>query len=305
MFRRRNDGRGGTERRCDGPDRRNRGFGGRGTGRDPTVERIIGMARRPFDPTAHGWSRTEYLQGDILDRDAVDALVADADVVIHHSLRHHGLARESACVNLAGTRNVFEATVAADRPKRLVYTSVAAYGYHSDNPVPITEDVPPRGSRALLLEQKAACEAALAEITGGSSLEVYVLRPCIVAGPKAPALADVMRGTSFPTGQQDKPGLPMLKPPFLMPSIPPASWFHDDIAAAIALAATTSAARRVQHRQRRRGVDIRCRQGVRCPSGPGAEGRDDGSIRGRCQAAICSVGPGWLRRTDVGGDGHR
>ena len=33
--------------------------------RDPTVERIIGMARRPFDPTAHGWSRTEYLQGDI------------------------------------------------------------------------------------------------------------------------------------------------------------------------------------------------------------------------------------------------
>jgi NAD(P)-dependent dehydrogenase (short-subunit alcohol dehydrogenase family) len=31
--------------------------------------------------------------------------------------------------------------------QRLVYTSsAAAYGYHSDNPVPITEDVPPRGS---------------------------------------------------------------------------------------------------------------------------------------------------------------
>src|SRR5215211_6715647 len=28
--------------------------------RAPEVERIIGMARRPFDPAAHGWTRTEY-----------------------------------------------------------------------------------------------------------------------------------------------------------------------------------------------------------------------------------------------------
>ena len=44
----------------------------------PEVERIIGMARRPFDPATRGWGKTEYRQGDILDRDAVDALVADA-----------------------------------------------------------------------------------------------------------------------------------------------------------------------------------------------------------------------------------
>ena len=41
----------------------------------PEVERIIGMARRPSDPAARGWTRTEYLQGDIVDRDVVDALV--------------------------------------------------------------------------------------------------------------------------------------------------------------------------------------------------------------------------------------
>jgi uncharacterized protein YbjT (DUF2867 family) len=46
------------------------------------VERIVGMARRPFDPAAHGWTKTSYHQGDILDRDAVEALVADADVVV-------------------------------------------------------------------------------------------------------------------------------------------------------------------------------------------------------------------------------
>jgi hypothetical protein len=35
--------------------------------RDPAVDRIVGMARRPFDPAAHGWTKTTYQQGDILD----------------------------------------------------------------------------------------------------------------------------------------------------------------------------------------------------------------------------------------------
>jgi UDP-glucose 4-epimerase len=94
----------------------------------PEVERIIGMARSPFDPAARGWTRTTYLQGDILDRDAVDAMVAEADVVIHLAFIILGSREESARVNLDGTRNVFGATVAAGRPRRLVYTSsVAAY----------------------------------------------------------------------------------------------------------------------------------------------------------------------------------
>ena len=76
---------------------------------------------------------------------------------------------------------------------------MAAYGYHSDNPVPLTEDVPARGSgEHYYSEQKAACEQALAEATEGSSLEVYVLRPCIVAGPKAPALADALPWNQLP-----------------------------------------------------------------------------------------------------------
>lgn len=81
--------------------------------RHPAVDRIIGMARRPFDPAAHGWTRTEYRQGDITDRDAVDALVADADVVIHLAFIIMGSRSESARVNLEGTRNLFEATVAS------------------------------------------------------------------------------------------------------------------------------------------------------------------------------------------------
>ena len=212
--------------------------------RHPDVERVVGMARRPFDPAAHGWTKSEYRQGDILDRDAVDALVADADIVVHLAFIIMGSREESARVNLAGTRNVFEATVASPRARRLVYTSsVAAYGYHADNPVPITEDVPTRGSAEhYYSEQKAACEAALTEITAGTPLEVFVLRPCIVAGPKAPALAEAMPWNQLPdVVRKVSQAVPLLKPPFPDPGTPVQLVHHDDVAAAIALAATTSA----------------------------------------------------------------
>ena len=210
----------------------------------PDVERVIGMARRPFDPAAQGLTKTEYRQGDILYRDAVDALVTDADVVVHLAFIIMGSREESARVNLAGTRNVFEATVAAARPRRLVYTSsVAAYGYHSDNPVPITEDVPPRGSpEHYYSEQKAACEEALAEITAGSPLEVFVLRPCIVAGPRAHALAEAMPWNWLPDPvRKVTRAVPLLKFPLPDPGTPVQLVHHDDVAAAIVLAATSSA----------------------------------------------------------------
>ncbi|WP_459545903.1 NAD-dependent epimerase/dehydratase family protein [Nocardia sp. X0981] len=210
---------------------------------DPGVDRIVGMARRPFDPAERGWGKTEYRRGDILDRPAVAALVAEADVVIHLAFVIMGSRKESAEVNLAGTRNVFEATVAAGRARRLVYTSsVAAYGYHRENPTPITEDVPPEGSpEHYYSEQKAACEAALTEITADSGLEVFVLRPCIVAGPKAPALHDLpWRELPRPLRMLARAD-PLFKPVIPDPGHPLQLVHHDDIAAAIALAATTDA----------------------------------------------------------------
>jgi UDP-glucose 4-epimerase len=210
----------------------------------PEVDGIVGMARRPFDPARHGWTKTAYRQGDILDRDAVGGLVAGADVVVHLAYLIMGSREQSRRTNLEGTRNVFEAVVAAQRPSRLVYTSsVAAYGYHADNPVPLTEDVPARGSKEhYYSEQKAECEAVLHETTDGAGLEVYVLRPCIVAGPKAPALADSM------PWRQVREALPAplrgaasavqaVLPLMPDPGHPLQLVHHDDVAAAIALAA--------------------------------------------------------------------
>ncbi len=34
--------------------------------REPAISKIIGMARRPFDPLTRGWTKTTYMQGDIL-----------------------------------------------------------------------------------------------------------------------------------------------------------------------------------------------------------------------------------------------
>jgi nucleoside-diphosphate-sugar epimerase len=145
------------------------------------------MARRPFDPGELGLRKTEYRRGNVLDRSALDALVAEADVVVHLAFIIMGGREESRRINLEGSRNVFAAAAAAERVKRLVYTSsVAAYGFHSDNPQPLTEVVPARGSdEHYYSAEKAELEATLWTEVAGKGLDTYVFRPCIVAGPDA------------------------------------------------------------------------------------------------------------------------
>ena len=117
--------------------------------RSREVERIIGMARRPFDPAAHGWKRTEYRRGDVLDRASVETLVEGADVVVHLAFIVVKASAETRHINVEGSRNVFTAAVEAGVERICYASSVAAYGFHTDNPDWLTEDVPPRGSPEL------------------------------------------------------------------------------------------------------------------------------------------------------------
>ncbi len=158
----------------------------------PAVAKVIGMARRPFDPAAHGLSdKVVYQRGDVLDRPSVDALVDGADVVVHLAFIIIGDPDEAQRINTEGSRNVFDATVGAGA-KRLVYTSsVAAYGFHADNPQPLTEEVPPRGSEDFYYSaHKAELERVLDDAIAGSGTEAYVFRPCIVAGAGALTLIE-------------------------------------------------------------------------------------------------------------------
>src|SRR6266404_1317226 len=93
------------------------------------VSGILGMARRPFDPAAHGWKKTEYRRGDVLDRAAVESLVTGADVVVHLAFIILGAGEESRHVNIEGSRNVFEAAAAAKAARVVYASSVAAYGF--------------------------------------------------------------------------------------------------------------------------------------------------------------------------------
>ena len=193
---------------------------------DPAVERVLGMARRPFDPSSMGLSKTEYRQGDVLDREAVESFAADADVLVHLAFIIVGGREETRSVNLEGSRNVFEA---ARGVQRLVYTSsVAAYGFHTDNPQPLTEDVPVRGTDAHYYSaQKAELEQTLREALSGAETETYVFRPCIVAGGDALALVE-----SFPAVVRKAPVGPVLPDPGT-----PFQLVHtEDVAAALAAA---------------------------------------------------------------------
>lgn len=199
------------------------------------VGRVIGMARRPFDPAGLGLSaKVEYRQGDVTKPDDVAALVDGADAVVHLAfiIKAAGSGED---INLRGSRNVFEAAAAAGTPRLVYASSVAAYGFHADNPDVLSEDVPPRGSeRFAYSRQKGALEDALHAALAGSETRAWVFRPCIVAGPDAPLLL------SFVPYRQARPALralgsrvPFVKPVLPDPGVPFQLVHHDDVAQAL------------------------------------------------------------------------
>jgi nucleoside-diphosphate-sugar epimerase len=207
--------------------------------RSREVGQVRAMARRSFDPAAEGLRKTEYRQGDVLDRAAIDRLVAGADVVVHLAFLILGNLQNTQRINLEGSRNVFEATVAAGA-QRLVYaSSVAAYGFHADNPALLTEDVPARGTdRHYYSSQKAQLERVLSQVIEGAGTSAYVFRPCIVAGPDAPAVLQAIPYVQL-SGRMPAPArrmlelMPALKPVLPDPGVEFQLVHHDDVASAM------------------------------------------------------------------------
>lgn len=203
---------------------------------------VVGMARRAFDPVDEGWEKVAYRRGDILDRGSLAALFDGADVAVHLAFAIFGSREETRKINLQGTRNVFEAAIRAG-VKRLVYaSSVAAYGFHPENPQPLTEDVPARGSEGFYYSaQKAELEDLLDELLLGSEVEPYVFRPCIVAGPRATMLieqtVDAVRTVDpAPLLRKGLEKLPLVSPVLPDPGMSIQLVHHDDVAQAMAAA---------------------------------------------------------------------
>src|SRR3954471_14635260 len=210
----------------------------------PEVDRIVGMARRPFDPSEFDLEKTEYRQGDILDEDSIKTLVDDCDVLVHLAFIILGGQEETHRINLEGTRNVFNAATSAGL-KRFVYTSsVAAYGFHEENPQPLTEEVAPKGTDEFYYSaQKAELERELWRMVDGSDIESYVFRPCIVAGEDALTMISAMMeqlqlGGRLPQITRFLDTVPFLKPVLPDPGNPFQLVHHDDVAQALVAAIT-------------------------------------------------------------------
>jgi UDP-glucose 4-epimerase len=210
--------------------------------RDPAVGAVRGMARRAFDPAADGWEKVSYRRGDILDRGSLAALFDGADVAVHLAFAIFGDREQSRRINLEGSRNAFEAAIGAG-VERLVYaSSVAAYGFHPENPQPLTEDVPARGSESFYYSaQKAELEAALDGLLAGSEVDAYVFRPCVVAGPRAPMLIEKVvsgsrLGDPLPFLRRGLGRMPLARPVLPDLGTPLQLVHHDDVARALAAA---------------------------------------------------------------------
>ena len=153
------------------------------------VGKLIGIARRPFDPESKGWTKMEYRQGDVRDAETLAEAFRGADAVAHLAFAIYGNASRATlrAINVDGTMNAFRAAADAG-VKRFVYaSSVASYGFHADNPIGITEDWPIRGSKTLFYSQeKAEIERLLqAEAQRHPEVELTLFRPGIVLGPNA------------------------------------------------------------------------------------------------------------------------
>jgi nucleoside-diphosphate-sugar epimerase len=173
--------------------------------RDERIGRVTGIARRPFDAAAHGWSKLDYRRGDVRDPRALEDAFAGADVVVHLAFMITGTAgRETIrAINVEGTVNAFRAAAAAGARRFVYASSVAAYGFHPDNPVGMTEEWPARPAAHLFYAQeKAEIERLLIEESVAQpQLELYLLRPPIVLGPHAVGAKDVLPGPLGPVAR--------------------------------------------------------------------------------------------------------
>jgi nucleoside-diphosphate-sugar epimerase len=205
---------------------------------DPRIGRVVGIARSPFDPAAQGWAKLEYRRGDVRDRAALEEAFAEADAVVHLAFIVVGGSKETTrTINVEGTLNAFRAAAAAG-VRRFVYaSSVAAYGFHPDNPGLIREDWPTRpAARLRYAQEKAELEALLlAEHAEHPALELYLLRPPVVVGPHTVGGKAVLPGPLAPLNRYLEGGLRRVPVPLpaLLPDLPLQLVHEDDVGRAL------------------------------------------------------------------------
>jgi nucleoside-diphosphate-sugar epimerase len=180
----------------------------------------------------------------VQDRASVADAVKGADVVVHLAFAIIGGGSASEAINVEGSRNVFAAAIETGAERICYASSVAAYGFHSDNPDWLTEDVPARGSPEMYYsQQKAAVEGILAQsLLKTTRTNAWVFRPCIVAGPRAQTLMEEIPYFQLSERMPDFVTRALSSMPFLKPVIPDVGarfqFVHEDDVASAFVAGT-------------------------------------------------------------------
>ena len=206
---------------------------------DDRVARIVGIARRPFDPAAYGWTKMDYHRGDVRDPQALQDAFGHADVVVHLAFLVTGAASGEAIrsINVEGTLNAFHAAAAAGARRFVYASSVAAYGFYSDNPIGITEDWPVRpAARLFYAQEKAELEHLLrAESARSAGPVLYLLRPSIVLGPHTVGAKGLLPGPLAPLARAlaSRAGQLPLPVPVLAPALPVQFVHEEDMGRAL------------------------------------------------------------------------
>ena len=192
---------------------------------DPRIGLVTGVARRPFNPAARGWTKLRYRRGDVRDPGALAGAFRGADVVVHLAFLVTGAEPpgEIRQTNVGGTLNAYRAAAAAGARRFVYASSVAAYGFHRDNPAELTEDWPVRpAARLFYARQKAELEQLLAAEAGGAGQPaLYLLRPCIVVGPHAVGAKDLLPGPLAPLGRRLAGAMVRFRSPIPVPVAAP------------------------------------------------------------------------------------
>ncbi|MCW2580610.1 MAG: NAD-dependent epimerase/dehydratase [Blastococcus sp.] len=206
---------------------------------DDRIDRVIGIARRPFDPAERGWTKMEYRQGDVRDPAALREAFAGVDVVVHLAFLITGNAsRETTrAINVDGTLNVFRAAAEAGASRFVYASSVAAYGFHADNPELIDEEWPTRpAARLFYAQEKAELEELLGhEARRHPELALFLLRPPVVVGPDVIGGKDVLPGPLAPLGRKlfSRPRRLPFPVPLFVPSLPMQFIHEEDVGRAL------------------------------------------------------------------------
>ncbi|MEZ5144403.1 MAG: SDR family oxidoreductase [Acidimicrobiales bacterium] len=114
------------------------------------IERLVAVDVAPVAP-ADRLEGVGYEELDVRAPELAEVVARhEVDTVVHLAAivtPPPGMTRETErAIDVGGTANVVRACVAAGVDKLVVTSSGAAYGYHADNPVPLTEDDALRGN---------------------------------------------------------------------------------------------------------------------------------------------------------------